>query len=169
MKISKQFSNFVLVLGIVALVGTSLIVLQKARFNVAAKQSKTAVPHVVSKVKNLDIVSVTIQREGTPDAIAVIEVQNNSGKPIIAFAVESGDDKDASGNTINGFGEGGSPPVVVLEPYQTRKVTFPLSNVQPGHPIRVAGVMYADGTEDGDEITLGTMRRQKAHHKKSKP
>ena len=48
------------------------------------------------------------------------------------------------------------------------KVDFPLANVQPGFPIKIAAVMYADGTKNGEKRALETMRGQKEHYKNKK-
>lgn len=42
---------------------------------------------------------------------------------------------------------------------------MPLSYVWPGPPIRIGGVVYEDGTEEGDEVTRATLRGQKEHQK----
>ena len=123
-------------------------------------------PPIISKVKTLEVVNAKLKGAGTHDAIVEIEIKNNSPKPIIAVAIESGDKKDASGTTLNGFNEGDVPPNIVVKPFEVFQMYFSLANVRQGHPIRIGGVVYADGMEEGDEITLGTIRRQRDHYKK---
>ncbi|MCA1638151.1 MAG: hypothetical protein LC768_07420, partial [Acidobacteria bacterium] len=125
-------------------------------------------PQVVSKVKNLEIINTSLRGEGKRDAIAVIKMRNNSDKPIIAITIVSGDDKDSSGINFNGFNEGNVPPSIVIQPYETFEMDMPLANLRPSFPIRIGGVMYADGIEDGEEETLRTMRGQKEHYKNKK-
>jgi hypothetical protein len=103
-------------------------------------------------------------RSGEPDASAVIEIRNNSNKAVIALAVESGDENEAYGINRNGF-NGDSPPTTVLEPHGTIVLEVDIANLSPNFPLRVAGVIYADGTEDGNMATLGTMHRQRDHEK----
>ncbi len=129
------------------------------------------VPKVVSKVKDLEVSGVRLTREGEQTAALAIEIRNSSAKPVVAVSVESGDEKDASGVDINGDTSDG-PPETIIEPYGTRTVEFPLSDVHPGKPVKVSGAVYADGSEDGEELSLRSMRqhreRDKAKHLKSK-
>lgn len=129
------------------------------------------VPTVVSKVKDLEVAGVQVVREGEPTAALAIEIRNRSARSVVAVSVESGDEKDASGLHINGDA-GDGPPETVIEPYGTRTVEFSLSNVHPGKPVKVAGALYADGGEDGEDLSLRSMRHQrksdKERHLKSK-
>lgn len=128
------------------------------------QQAATHLPKVISKVKNLEVVGVTIKGEGEAN-IAVIEIRNESDKPIIAITIESGDADNAAGVTFNGFNDGDESPTVVLEPHSITTVDFALSNVMHGHPIKIGAVMYVDDSEEGDEISLQTLRGQKHHYK----
>jgi len=132
---------------------------------IKSQQGKTKLPVIISKSKNLEVVGVTILNEGEPHAAVALEVRNNSDKAVIAVAIVSGDDKDASGITTNGFPEGDDPPFIVMEPYGTRTFEMPLSNLLPGKPLKIGGVAYADGTEEGDKMTLETMHGQKERSK----
>lgn len=124
------------------------------------QQTTTMLPQVVSKVRNLEIVNSTIQKPGLPGAAAAIEIRNNSDKAVIAITLESGNDTDAYGINRNGF-NGDSKPATVIEPHSTVVMEMEFANLLPDSPIKVAGVIYADGTEDGDIATLGTMHRQR--------
>ncbi len=125
-------------------------------------------PAVESHIERLEIVSKKLKGKERPDTVVEIEVRNNSDKPVIAFTVESGTPEDAAGITVNGFNDGDVPPTVVIEPHGSKTVLFPLSNVKPGFPIKISGVMYEDGTQDGEEATLETVRGQKEHYKAKK-
>ena len=127
------------------------------------------VPAVISQVKALEVIQWDLVDAGAPHAGVLIKIKNNSAKAIIAVTLESGNDKDASGLTLSGIHEGDKPPSVVVKLDETFEVRFALSSVYKGCPIRVAGVFYADGTEDGDEKTLESMRSRKEHLKNKKP
>lgn len=116
-------------------------------------------PRIVSSVRSLEVVRANLEGQDT----LAIEIRNNSDKPIIAVSVESGSDRDASGVSRAGFRDGGGPPVVILEPQGTLTVHMPLSYVRPNAPVRVSSVIYADGSGEGDEASLGTLRRQREH------
>ena len=147
--------------------GMLLIVMCAVGVTATRRQQEVKLPKIISKVKSLEVVSATVQGESRSEVVA-IEIRNNSDKPIIAISVESGDDKNASGTGAYGFKDGDEPPAVVIAPHETITIDMPLSDVLPGQPIKVAGVMYADGTEDGEKGALGTLRRQKEHHKAKK-
>jgi hypothetical protein len=122
------------------------------------------IPRVISKVKSLEVMSVKIVRDGDPTTALAIEIRNKSEKPVIAFSVESGDDKDASGIDINGM-TSDEPPTTVIEPYGTRTVELPMGDVHPGKIVKVAGAIYADQSEDGDELSLRSIHQ---HQKRDK-
>src|SRR5687767_8697477 len=134
-----------------------------------APEVPSEVPSVISQVKALEVIRWDLVDAGARHATVLVKIKNNSGKPIIAVTLESGNDKDASGVTLSGIHEGDKTPSVVVKTDETFEVRFALSNVVKGCPIRVAGVFYADGTEDGDEKTLESMRRQREYLKNKKP
>ena len=166
MEYRKYLPNLVLSIGVVCLAITTIVGLTQRGTRASRKQQ--VIPKIISKVKTLEVVGVYVDNRNEETAVIVIEVRNNSEKPIVALAVESGNEKDSSGVSTNGFRNGDEPPAVILEPHETLKVRMPLSYVWPGTPVKVGAVMYLDGTEEGDEVTLGTLRRQKAHKKESK-
>lgn len=148
-----------------------LLLVTFAAVTASRPQKQKELPKIVSKVRSLEIINTEIKGEG-PTALAFITIFNNTDTPIIAIGIEVNDGKDAAGFTLNGFTEGDETPKVVLEPYSSKTVEFPLSHlrhVKPGTPIRIGGVMFADGTEEGNEDTLDTMHGQKAYHKAKKP
>lgn len=137
-----------------------------------ARRQQRPLPPIISKVKELKVAGVTVEGADEATAQAVIEIKNTSDKPVIAVAVEVGDGNDASGTNLSGIHEGDLPPSVVIEPHGSAKVRFSLSNLKfykPGTPIKIGGAMFLDDTEEGDEDTLGTMRRQKEREKAKQP
>ena len=129
------------------------------------------IPVIVLKTHSLDIVSTKIIGQDIDTATIAIELKNNSDKSIIAVGIEAGDKDDAVGTTVNGFNDGDEPPSIVIVPHGTITAYFALGNlkhVKPGTPIKVGGVIFADGAEEGDTATLGTMRRQRDHYKNKK-
>ncbi len=168
----RNVPNVILVLGVICFAAVSIMAFSGSTLNFrwVRQEAKGAsrLPKIVSNVKNLEVVSAAIEERDEAGTIVLIEVRNNSDKAMIAVAVESGDDKDSAGVSLNGFKNNGEEPAIVLKPHGSLKVRFSLSDVRPGFPIRIAGVMYADGTEEGDESALGTLHRQKEHEQKSK-
>ena len=149
-----------------------LVVAGVAGAVMARRQTREVkLPKVISKVKNLEVIGVGVCREGEPTAALAVEIYNKSDKPVTAFSVESGDEKDASGIDINGD-ISDDPPTAVIEPHGIRTVELPVSDIHPGKPVKVGGAIYADGTEDGEEVILRSMhdhrKRDKAESLKRK-
>lgn len=147
---------FTVVLATLCLVGVSTIRGQKKP------------PKIISKVSDIEVLNVHIQNDGS-DELVIVEIHNNSYKPIIALTVESRNDKEASGINLHRFGSGDEPPGVVLQPNESTIVKLPLSYLKPNTHFQVGGVMYADGSEEGDESTLRTMREHKQKYKSEGP
>lgn len=158
-RIKKSKSIFVLWVIALTMFGVAGAVAIKSN------QQRTGLPRTISKVKNLEVVSVTLENEGQPDATAVIEVHNNSYKAVVAVAIESGDGINSSGINKNGFIDD-DPPQTVIEPFGVLTMRMPLSNLIPNTPLRVSGIFYEDGTEEGEDNTLKTMRSQRDHERK---
>lgn len=127
------------------------------------EESKQTVvtPKVISKIKDLEVINTTIKRQGELSAAIAIEIRNNSEKPIIAIAIESGDEKDASGTSTDGFKGEGETPSIILAPHGTITMEIATSNLLTGKPLKVAAVIYADNTVDGEEPAIKTLRGQK--------
>lgn len=132
----------------------------------AMKRQTSLAPKVVSKVKLIEVVSATVDSD---PAVLYIALRNNSDKAVVSVAVESGDKKDASGINFSGFRTNNEPPMTLIEPHATKTFKIQLDNLLPNKPIKVGGVIYADGTEDGDEDTLGTMHRNRQHDESRPP
>lgn len=149
---------------LLASVSAAVIVCVTGVAVIKSQQPKPKLPEIISKVKNVKVLNAEVVGQTTSDAQVVLTVRNNMDKPIVAVAVESGDDKDAEGVNVHGFGASDAHPKTIIEPRGTYTLEMPLSYVRPGGVVKLGGVMYADGSEDGDEATLGTMRRQKEYH-----
>lgn len=123
------------------------------------ENSTTQLPPIISKINSLEIVNVKIINAGSPDEMARIDLKNNSPKPIVAAAIESGDEKDTSGIIRSGFVK--EPPRIIAPPFEVFTLEFPLSDVIRDLPIRISGVMYADDSEDGEEKAVNDIREHK--------
>ena len=66
-------------------------------FVIIKGQQQIRPPKVISKAKSLEVLTTTIIGDTEQTATIVVEVRNNSDKAVIAIAIESGDEKDASG------------------------------------------------------------------------
>jgi hypothetical protein len=132
------------------------------------RQTVDTLPLIISQVTGIEVVKATLKNPGTANPIAVLEIKNNSNKPVIAVSVEIGEPEEADGITANGFNEGDESPDVVIEPHGFITLELPLNNAKPGDPIRVSGVVYADDSEDGEKTALETIHAQREHTKSEK-
>jgi hypothetical protein len=145
------------VLFVVALCIVSVVAVKR-------QQDSAEMPKVTSKVKGIEVLSVTVKGEGEPNAVLVVVIRNNSDQAVVAVTLVSGNRQDASGITVNGFHPGDEPPFPVIEPHGTKTIELPVSNLLPGSSIRVSGAVYADSTEEGEETTLEIIRGQRKHN-----
>jgi hypothetical protein len=170
MKYRMHLPNLVLSIGIACLAITTSALLMQRYTQASRKQreNQRELPTIISNVPTIELVSANIDNRNEENAAVIIEVRNNSEKPIIAISVESGNDKDSSGVSLTGFKSEDEPPAVVIKPYATLKIRMLLSNVKLGAPIKISGVMYLDGTEKGEKEALITLHGEKEHVKKLK-
>jgi hypothetical protein len=131
------------------------------------KQEPVNPPQVISKVKTLEVKSVSIIRAGEPSAQVAVEIYNNSDKPIISVMMQTGRQGNTAGVSTDGFSSTSGSPEVVLQPYGTITMRMPVSYMRSEKVIRVAAVMYADGTTEGEpsakETTEGFKQRAEKH------
>ncbi|HKS26311.1 MAG TPA: hypothetical protein VJS44_00765 [Pyrinomonadaceae bacterium] len=127
--------------------------------------SKATLPKLISKVKKLEIVNATIQREGEPNAAVTIEVKNNSDLAVTYFALTNGTvATNEYGVASNGL-EDPDNPRVVIAPHSTATINILLSNLDGRYPIFLSAAVFADNSEDGDESVLKHMRAVRARDK----
>jgi hypothetical protein len=124
------------------------------------QQVTDTLPRIVHKVRNLKIVKATLENPGTPDAMVVLRIRNNSDLAVTAFTITNGDFSVG----LDG-GMSVDEPVIAIEPHKTITFSIPASNLEKDVPVILAGVLYADGTEEGQDIVLEMMRDMRAREK----
>lgn len=154
-------------LSIVTLIGASLI--SVGVFSAKRTQSKkqieqsprvTSMPAVFSHVKSLEVVNAWIVNAGTAAAGVRVEIRNNSDKDVMAVDLACGE----GGITRSGLDDE-EHPIVVIKPHDTATIEMNFGEMTFGAPLIVGGVIYADGTEEGDEASLKPMRILRSHDK----
>jgi hypothetical protein len=113
-------------------------------------------PPVISKIPSLKVLSATITGQGQPDPMAAIEIWNDSDIGVTGVTLTAGD--------ISSGIEGGlssDVPLIVIEPHGTTVVGFTLNSLEKDVPIFVAGAIYADNHEEGEDIVLEVMHKQR--------
>lgn len=171
MKTYLHRTRYLLILSAVTSIAISTLVFGTlpTRHETKEQQQETKhapkLPLIISKVKKLEVISATIEEEnGQTPPVLVLEIRNNSDLAVTAIALESGNETDSSGISTLGDDEDGNP-LIVIKPRGTITIRFVLTNLIPGTALRIAGVTYADGTEDGDESTLKTIHGQRERDK----
>lgn len=145
-------------------IGISVIAVSFVALNVLQGQKKepervTKMPEIVSKIDTLEILTARTENEGKAEASAVLELRNNSNKSIIAVTIESGDEKNSAGITESNILDGDGPPVELVKPFDTYTLRMSFGSMLPGLPVRISGVLYADGSADGEKATVEMMQR----------
>lgn len=143
---------------------------------VPKKEITISVPEIVSCVNNIRVVKAEIKNPGTPDATAVVEVENTADIGIIAIAMEAAKGRETYGVTHGISFAINKEPMVVIAPHHTDTLTMAIRF--PNTPIQIGGIMYADGTEEGCDSALQTLhelkdselkRREKSQNKENPP
>lgn len=153
----KHIFILVSVIAIVAIISFVAFKSFDSKINSKEEPQATQLPPIISKIKTLEVVNARIINPGTRDALVLIDVKNNSPRPIVSVNVESGDKKDTSGTMISGFGI--DPPKIIIEPFGMYTLDFPITSIIRGLPIRISGVIYANGSEDGEPRSRENMRK----------
>jgi hypothetical protein len=122
------------------------------------QQPVTSMPPVYSHVKSLEVVRTWIEYPGTPHVSAAVEIRNNSNKDVLAVDLMSGE----GGITRNGLTDE-DHPIVVMKPGDTTTLRMNFGAMTFGVPLVVSGVVYGDGTEEGDTISLKSMHHMREH------
>lgn len=118
-------------------------------------------PPVISRINNLKVLKATIENQGTPDAMAVIELLNDSHKAVMGVTVTFGENSVGKDGGIEADGK----PGIIIEPHKTITIDLGVNSLEKDVPLYVAGVIYADNTEDGQDIVLEMMHKIRAQRK----
>lgn len=165
-----KYKHYILALVVGVCIGAGLYVVSVAKawpLNQASRQKVIAsAPEVVSCVETIKVIERTIKDAGTSHAAVEVEVENTSDLAIIAVSLESKKGKDTFTVLASTFEA--DEPTPLIRPHETFALTMGLSNVLPNVPLQIGSVMYLDGTEEGCESSLKTMRNSKTLHERTK-
>ncbi len=136
---------------------------------VKGRVNERGIPTLISDVPGVLLVPAGIktipQPQGPPIEIAELDIQNTTKEGIDAFRVTGGEytvwqDARESGPpgsyTL-------SPAVPLIPPDHQLRLTFELNNVPGGQPVRLAAVVFHDGTIAGTERDKQRIRAARAH------
>ncbi len=117
-------------------------------------------PPIVNKTGKLKIVKATLENPGTPEARVVLKIRNKSNVAVTAFTITNGDFSVGPDGGISV-----DEPVTVIEPHETTTFDISAGSFERDVPIILAAVLYADGTEEGQDIVLEMIHDLRATEK----
>jgi hypothetical protein len=121
----------------------------------------TAAPQVISKIKGLQITSVTLINQGQPEAAVAIDVTNNRDEAVMALDFVSGRGT-SSGLGIDGLLLEGESQTII-PPHTLKTFQWSLGEIMEGHPVILAAAIFADGKEEGDKRSLNGIKVHRKH------
>ena len=128
----------------------------------------TAAPEVRSAVKGLDISSVSLINQGTPDAAVVIDVINQRDEDAMAVDFIAGAGKStSSGLAMDGLSEE-NDPLVIIPRHSLKTFTWNLGSILDGETILLAVAIFSDGKEEGDKRYLDGLKKSRIHYQESR-
>jgi hypothetical protein len=119
----------------------------------------TVTPAVASKVKDLEIVNMRINRPDTQAPGVAFEIRNNSNKSVMAYEVACGD----SAISQDGY-ENEENPIVLITPHGTYTVEMN-DELTQGKPIVITAAVFNDKKEEGEESALKRMHGIRTHQR----
>jgi hypothetical protein len=109
-----------------------------------SRLNKIKVPLNVSHTGSIQLLDGYVSESSPETATAKFLLKNNSDNAIVAYTVESGNDRDSDAcgafNARNQIAKAG----------EEFTITVGLSNFRTGMPLRLSAVVFADGTAEGE-------------------
>ena len=131
----------------------------------AAKVS--AAPEVVSNIDRLEITSVSLINEGTPEAALTIDVTNKRNEDVMALDFIAGKSGNSSGLRFDGLLQE-DYPLVIIPRHSLKTFTWSLGAIMEGETVSLAAAVFADGKEEGDKRALYALKKARAKFQQSR-
>jgi hypothetical protein len=122
-------------------------------------------PEIKSCLQHVKLVKAELVNQGDAQ-VAVLELENQAYVGVISISVETIVDKSKNSVVECGFSPD-KAPLIIIPPHEKR--TIQIGNLAANSPIRVGAVMFSDGTEEGCDSSVKTMREIKDIHTKGGP
>lgn len=119
------------------------------------RQVLSAMPEIKSCVEHIEVVKGQLKTRSNGSQVAILELENKAYVGVTAVSVETTVGREKHTVTRSGFSPD-KAPLIIIPPQE--RATIELSNLSANSPIRIASVMFTDGTEEGCEQSLKTMR-----------
>ncbi len=127
----------------------------------------TTAPKVVSKIPGLEISSVNLIDQGTPEAAIEIHVTNTRNEAVMAVDFITSKNGDSMGQAYDGLLEEDNPRIVI-PPNTLKTFTFYLGGFFEGEPINLEAAIFSDGKEEGAKRFLNGLKADRRHSQQSK-
>ena len=129
-------------------------------------ETVTEAPLVKSKVKDLEIVEVTLQNQGTPNASILISFVNNSDSAVMSFDFVSGNENESIGKGVDALLFEDSSGFVAVPPHALTTFSLSLSNIMQAETVFLAAAIFADGREEGDKRRVEGIKSHRKNFQK---
>ena len=130
----------------------------------AAKVSD--VPQVVSGIQGLEITSVSLVNQGTPEAALNIDVTNKRNEDVMALDFIAGK-TTYSGLAIDGLLEENAPRVIIPR-HSLKTFSWTLGAIIEGETIYLAAAIFSDGKEEGNRRFLDGIKKAREKHQQKR-
>lgn len=125
-------------------------------------QKLSTLPPIKNCTEYIKLIKAELVYQGESQ-VAALEVENEAYVGVTSISVEQIANRERHSVVPSGFTPD-QPPQIVIPPGE--RLTITLGNLAPKAPIRIGGAMFADGTEEGCESSLKSMRELKDFHTK---
>jgi hypothetical protein len=119
----------------------------------------TDLPAVISGIKGLEITSVSLINQGTPEAALNIDVTNKRNEDVMALDFIAGKNT-YSGLRMDGLLEEGNARVVIPR-HSLKTFTWSLGSILEGQTISLAAAVFSDGKEEGERWALEGIKKSR--------
>jgi len=164
MRTHKSFVLFVVIgisIGFVVWLALLRPIASASQEKPAKRPLLTELPKIKNCTEHIKLIKAELVYQGELQA-AALEVENEAYVGVISISVEQAIYRGRHSTVPSGFTPD-QPPQIVIAPGE--RMTITLGNLGQA-PIRIGGVMFADGTEEGCESSLKSMRELKDFHTK---
>jgi hypothetical protein len=123
-------------------------------------ETVTEAPLVRSKIKDLEIVAVRLENQGTPNASIGIDIVNNSDSAVVSLEFVSGNEKESYGKGFDALLFEDAIQVG-FPPHSLYTFDWSLGAIMQGETVFLSAAIFADGREEGDKRLVDGIKNQR--------
>lgn len=125
-----------------------------------------AMPEIVNATLSLRLVHAEIEPRGPDDDDLLLTLRNESPKSILSFTFCFFVNEEGYTSMSVGIPE---EDIEALTPYAETTVRVSPGNIEPGKPVTLCAVMFADETQEGLARVIESHKRSREKAKKQRP